>query len=315
MKRWMMKAIMITGLLAIGSAVVIAALPRGTSQGIFYRVSGGKADLFILGSIHIGSDEMYPLSREIASALRLADVFVFECDTQSHQAQVDINALMHYPQGDELANHIDGESDLLVQSLAQKLGYPMSMLSKMKPWGIVSMLATEIASAQMGEKSAKAALALGVEERIQKEVRGRPIVYLETAVEQLGRMDHFSPELLTYLLQAACRTILFPDQMSQADKDTRNWPKWWSEGNAQAFAASYQQGLNEEEQPALAQEYHTSLMTERNKAMARQLRDLLEGDQTAFATVGLMHLVLPGDSILAELEQMGYTVEQMTTQP
>lgn len=47
--------------------------------------------------------------------------------------------------------------------------------------------------------------------------------------------------------------------------------------------------------------------------MAEGLRVLLEQDEgeKIFATVGLLHLVLPEESVLRELEAMGYQVEQV----
>ena len=60
-------------------------------------------------------------------------------------------------------------------------------------------------------------------------------------------------------------------------------------------------------------EYHSALVTNRNRAMADRLCTMLEGDEphSYFVPVGLMHLVLPEDSILTLLRQSGYTVEQL----
>ena len=61
------------------------------------------------------------------------------------------------------------------------------------------------------------------------------------------------------------------------------------------------------------EEYHQALVTGRNRHMAQELVRMLEedGSHSFFVTIGLMHLVLPQDSVLFELEQMGYTVERM----
>ena len=44
------------------------------SAGILYRVTGGKSDLYLLGSIHVGSEDMYPLGQHILDAMEAADV-------------------------------------------------------------------------------------------------------------------------------------------------------------------------------------------------------------------------------------------------
>ena len=47
--------------------------------------------------------------------------------------------------------------------------------------------------------------------------------------------------------------------------------------------------------------------------MAASLAQMLEEEdpRSFFVTIGLMHLVLPEDSVLYELTRMGYTVERM----
>ena len=61
------------------------------------------------------------------------------------------------------------------------------------------------------------------------------------------------------------------------------------------------------------QEYHEGLVSRRNAAMAQRLDALLRSDdkRSYFVTMGLMHLVLPQDSILLRLEALGYTVERV----
>ena len=39
------------------------------SAGILYRVTGGKSELYLLGSIHVGSEDMYPMGQSILDAL------------------------------------------------------------------------------------------------------------------------------------------------------------------------------------------------------------------------------------------------------
>ena len=70
-------------------------------------------------------------------------------------------------------------------------------------------------------------------------------------------------------------------------------------------------GMAAEPDQDLAREYHAALVTERNMRMARQMAQWLEGENTCFVTLGLLHLVLSGDSVLRCLEEMGYTVERI----
>ena len=148
---------------------------------------------------------------------------------------------------------------------------------------------------------------------VRRQGRGKEVHYLETVQEQLGLMENFSAALQEYLLESACKAVLEPESASGTEQDMEYWPSWWREGNAQVFADSYVISLSKETSPELAQEYHQALMTVRNERMAERLKAMLESNEphSYFVTVGLMHLVLPQDSIVKLLQNMGYTVEQI----
>lgn len=306
-KKWMKWSAVCAVLLV---AVCLFALwPREGSQGVFYRISGGKNELYLLGSIHVGSKEMYPFNRSIRDAIGKADVMVFECDAESDQSVDDTMAMMKYPEGESLADSVSAETLEKLDQAALRMGYDAQGLRALKPWAVTSMLSVQNVSSAMDARSAEQSAALGVEKQVMKQSEKKERLYLETIPEQLGRMDAFSPALQEYILADACDAVLNPEP----DDELKQWPEWWVKGDAEAFAASYRKGQAEDEQPLLAEEYHLSLITQRNQQMAERLAALLENDEgkTYFATVGLMHLVLEEDSILSELKAMGYTVEKI----
>jgi uncharacterized protein YbaP (TraB family) len=92
------------------------------SAGILYRVTGGKSDLYLLGSIHVGSEDMYPMGQHILDAMEAADVLAFECDTASAQAQAAYQELMRCPEGDTLESRVSADTYALVRQAAQKRG-------------------------------------------------------------------------------------------------------------------------------------------------------------------------------------------------
>jgi len=297
----------------LAALVIAAAFAAGwklqqESSGIFYRVTGSGKEWYLLGSIHVGSRSMYPMSASIRNAMKEADVLVFECDAESAEAIAATQRMMRYDD-DGLAAHIRPETLRSLEQVSQKTGYDMGMFAQLKPWAVTSLLSMETLSAEMGTKDVHQATKLGVENQVRKQMGNKPVRYLETVESQLGLMDAFSPALQEYLLSAACEAILHPEDA--LDEELKLWPQWWAEGNAQAFADSYLKGMQEEAEPALAQEYHASLITQRNRRMAQELDRLMENNQSGFVTVGLMHLVLPGDSILHELEKMGYEVQKI----
>ena len=293
------------------AAIAAAQLTAERGQGIFYRVSGGKNTMYLLGSIHVGNREMYPMAEAIVDAINKADTLVFECDTTSTEAQAATARMM---QSEVPVQQVISASVYeRLEKAAQKLGYHMASFEKLKPWAITTTLTMAAAAEEMDVSGSKAASALGVENMVRKLLKEQEVLYLETAEQQLGLMEAFSPELQTYLLESACDAVLEPEKRSGTDQDVELWPAWWREGNAQAFADSYLIGLEKERSPELAEEYHQALVVQRNRQMVGKLIEMLESDQKKSYTVvvGLMHLVLPQDSIVTMLRDMGYQVEQM----
>lgn len=298
-------------LLCLAAAAVTPALlcgceRREPAQGICYRISGGKNDMVILGSIHVGSPEMEPFGTHILQSMQEADTFVFECDSGSPETALLAQQMMTDPEGD-LEQRLSPETWQLLEKACQKAGFQPDALRRYKPWAVTSMLATSAAADEMGARSGRHAASLGVEETVEKHVGGKQIMYLESALSQLEVMDSFSSALQEALLAQGCDAVLDPRENTQL----ANWPRWWHSGDARAFADEY---LQDQSLPTgLMNEYHAALVTNRNRAMADRLCAMLESDEphTYFVTVGLMHLVLPEDSILALLRQNGYTVEQL----
>ena len=294
--------------IAITPAVLCSCGQQTPAQGICYRVTGGRNQMVLLGSIHVGGPEMEPYGAHIREAMEAADVFVFECDSGDAEAALLSRQMMLYTEG-ELKQNLSEDSWQLLEAACQKAGLRAENLNRYRPWAVTSMLTTRAAAEQMGARNSRHAASLGVEEIVEKQAEGKQIAYLESAAAQLKLMDDFSPALDEALLRQSCDAVLDPKENTQL----ANWPLWWRDGNAKAFADEYlaDKSLPEE----LLSEYHTALVTIRNRSMAETLQSMLESEEphTYFVTVGLMHLVLPGDSIIAELEKQGYQVEQVFT--
>ncbi|MEF9879483.1 MAG: TraB/GumN family protein [Clostridia bacterium] len=283
------------------------------SQGICYRVTGGKNEMFLLGSIHVGSKEMYPMGETILSALEDADTLVLECDTESEEALAASLEAMRYPQGETLKEQLSAESYQLLEQAMRIAGYPAGTFDAYKPWAVVSTLSVYTTGKEMGVGNAQQAIDFGVEKKLLSLAKkaGKHMDYLETVTEQFDVMDGFSPELQEYMLQTACKAIAGDSAPAANGTGMRDWPEWWRTGNSDAFSQAYLTGLEQDPRADLMQEYHQKLLVKRNQSMAQELQKRLENDEAHryFVSIGLLHLVLPNDSVIHELEKMGYAVE------
>lgn len=297
-------------LLVLAFAAFFFARPISPSTGIAYRITGGKNDMVILGSIHIGSRDMYPLNEEIMQALGNAELLVFECDTQSEEAQRLTSSMIYQPKGQTLESMLTASQWQKLEQVAKKSNYDIQKWNLLKPWAVTSLLSMETLSAEMHTSNLSQAVAYGVESMVRRLANGKGYVWLETVQEQLNMFDEMSPALQIYLLESACDTIL-----NHSSSDTAHWPVWWRNGDAAAFAASYQSGMLAVSQPELVQEYQQVLLTERNARMADRLQELLESEskEDCFVVIGLLHLVLENDSVLTLLQEKGYGIEKIAS--
>ena len=276
-----------------------------SEAGFLYRVSGGKNDMYLFGSIHIGIREMYPFSEKVQNAMDEAQTFVFECDTQGDEQKSLIRDMMYFANGDALEKHVSAETLNYMIRAAQILNYDPDILSRMKVWVVADLFSTDAASFEMGRNGTDAVSELGVEQQVRIAANNRPVLWLETAHEQMEIMNTFSDTLQEYLLRDACLSVLDP---SEASSDAGRWPEWWLRGEEEPFRTAF--GRELENSPSEAEEYYQKLLFSRNKTMADRLETYMEDHGVCFVTVGLLHLVLD-NSILSELMQKGYTVQKI----
>ena len=289
-------------------------IAQGDSQvrGILYRVNGNGSTAYILGSIHIGNQDMYPFGEAIREAMAQADAFVFECDTDSPEALQTTVSLMYYQDGTRLEQMVSPECYDKLRQICQLKGHPLASFDSLRPWAAMSLFSFDAAAGQMGMDNTLEAQKLGVETHV-KAFAGqeeKEIAYLETTQEQLGALDGFSLDLQRHMLEQTLDVILDPSTAKGIDADMASWPAQWRDGDAKAFADSYWKGHREEARQELVEEYHRKLVTERNIRMADRLAAMMEEEpRTYFVTIGLLHVVLPGDSVAEWLGSKGYQVE------
>lgn len=285
------------------------------SHGIAYRVTGGKNDMTVLGSIHVGNEDMYPLSDALQEAIAAADTLIFECDSESAEVMSTMLELMYYPKGETLQDHVSKETYALLKEALKATGYSVSVFNAFRPWAVSSTFALMTTALEMGVDDITKASELGVESQIIQMTKddGKAVGYLETAELQLEMMNDFSPDLQEYMLQTTCEELLSDPEEVAENSEIKYWPSWWRDGDVDSFVQSYLVSMQEDPMPELMEEYHYALVTERNANMAEGIRALLESDEphSYFVTVGLLHLVLPEDSVMYELQKMGYTVEKL----
>ncbi len=310
-KRIWIAAIALVLVAVISVGAVLLTQQREGSKGILYRVTGGEGTAYLLGSIHIGTDAMYPFGDAITDAMASSDTFVFESDTSSSESVGQLTARMSLP-SDVTLRSILGD-DLMDETIEayKKIGVSSGAINTQQPWVVISTLAVYSTANEMGIMDVQKAITLGVDNNVEEYATAhqKQFAYLETIDEFADSMESFSDGLTRYLIEDEINWILRRDSIAEANT-LKQWPDYWHTGDAENFWVSYQQSIESADRE-LYGEYEDKLIAQRNVLMADRLDAMIQNGGTYFVTVGLLHLIYDGNNIPDLLREKGYTVERI----
>ncbi len=282
-------AVFIVGIAACGAL--------STEKTSLWKVSSAKGTVYLLGSIHLLTEDDYPLDARMERAFNEAEVVVFEVDPDSLQSpSIQSYILENAMCGDgETLQSILGDSVWTVASeKSDSLGVDIRLLSSFKPW-FVSLTVTLAELQKKGFDPQR-----GVDMHFAKKARetGKAVSALETVRYQLGLFVSLSDDEQRDLL---LHTLT---QLADIENEFTEILGAWRSGSLDDL----QKTLNEsfEAYP----DVYERLIIQRNFNWVRQIETFLASGKTHLVIVGVGHM--PGDRGLIELlRQEGLTVEQL----
>ncbi|OUS70240.1 hypothetical protein B1748_28810 [Paenibacillus sp. MY03] len=267
------------------------------SRGFMYKVENGENVVYLLGSIHVGNDAMYPLRDEITDAFQEADFLSVEVNGESDEVDYEklLGNLGYYKDGTTLRNHLSTEGYEAVVQLLTDLELETNTLDTLKPW-----FASFVLDSWLQEESEFEA-ELGIDQyfmdqAIKKEI---PILELESAELQYRMFDNFSAELQEGMLMGSVYGFY-----NESDS-VQDLSSMWVDGDIEMLTELAEDSKSNEE-------YYNAVLRDRNVGMAEGIDGYLNNKEasTFFVVVGALHL--PGeDGVVALLEEMGYTVTRI----
>lgn len=278
------------------------------SEGFLWKVSKGENTVYMLGSIHVGNDDLYPLRDEINEAYEAADKLVTEVDITREPTDAEMAAiekLFTYQDGTTLKDHLTPEGYKALMELAGKIGIQgegLKEFQKLQVWFINMMLSSEIDEGDDAEPGS------GIDMHfLEKAIEDKlPTGELESYLVQYEMLAGFSPELQEQLLLETVMQYEYALEGYEVGAGTDYLMYIWAEGDLESLdemAKSMKKG---------APEYYDSLLTKRNVGMTDKIEKYLNDTQTKTYLViaGALHFA-GEDSIIAMLEKRGYTVERL----
>ncbi|WP_043758471.1 TraB/GumN family protein [Aeromonas taiwanensis] len=262
----------------------------------FYRITKGKEQHWLLGSIHAGKPSLYPLPDLVERAWQQSRALVMEVDmTRISQTQwQEMGAITRLVDGKTLKDHLP--EDLYRRTLiaAGQNGLNESMLAPLRPW-FAAITLTQAALERTGFRGD-----LGVDQHFAKRASdgGKPIVGLETLLEQLGYLASVGDNQ-TLMLESTL------DELPELEKGFAAVMTAWQRGDEATLISL----LKEEMAPPKLQAWlEQTLLAKRNRNWIKKWPGL---PNESFIVVGALHLY--GEhGLLALLEQQGWRITPLT---
>ena len=289
------------------SAIAALALTLGTLAGLnaqtgaaksgIWTVQSGPRVMYLAGSVHALSADVYPLSPAFEQAFTASDTLVEEIDL-GQSGLIALGPMLlskaMYQDGRTFDKVVSKEThDLVVKQLK---GLPMAaeLIRPMKPW-MVMLTLTAMQVQQAGLDPA-----LGLDQHFfDRATKARKtVIGLETAESQIDRFDKMPEPLQEQMLRSTL------DELGMQNKEIGSMVAAWRRGDATTIERDLVRAL--QKYPAAYQ----SLIVERNHNWMPQLEQCLTRTTPCMVVVGAAHLVGP-DGLLTLLQRKGYRIEQL----
>ncbi|WP_100656776.1 TraB/GumN family protein [Alteromonas flava] len=277
------------------SSFVIFSVPAYSAS--VWKVTHAGNTVYIGGTVHILSQEDYPLPKEYKAAYQKAQKLVFETDMaaiESLEFQQKTLLEMTYQDGRTFKDTLSEPVSSAVEKHLSARGVPVENLLPFKP-SLLSITLSMLEFQVIGLNSQ------GVDKYFSTLAMGdnKAIGWLESPDQQLeflaGLGRGQEDQLIAYTLAEIETLKASVDELRQQ----------WRAGDMQGLAAS-----NIDEMVAKFPAIYNDLLLARNTQWIPQIKAMLEDQTTEFVLVGVLHLAGP-DSVLKMLEADGYSIERL----
>jgi uncharacterized protein len=199
-----------------------AGAPEGASpkRGFLWEARKAERRVYLLGTIHVGRAEFFPMNADYLARMQEADVIAVEADvSEASRVAPVVQKWAYYPSG---APGLDTRVPALrsrLEELAKRDGLSADIFWRMKPWMVANTLVV-LEATRLGFSPAYATEAFLFEFARKS---GKPIVEIESIEEQLRLFDAATEAMQFAYLQQAVESI---DDGSNQEEVTRLVAAW-----------------------------------------------------------------------------------------
>ncbi len=245
-----------------------------------WQATSETATITLVGSVHVGRAEFFPLADPIEEAFASAPVLAVEVDMTDPAVLQASGVLMMQkgmlPDRQTLQSRLAPEVYEKLVAYAEEIGMSLGMYERFKP-GIVAVVLTMAGYKRQGYDPE-----LGIDKHFLDAAKaaGKEVRSLETVEDQLDIFlsidDNLDDLMITELL----------DQMDDLEEVMNEMIGYWQTGDADGMDRFLQSQMGESpEMEAL----YRKLLDDRNVGMVETINTWLEGDTDVFVAVGAGH--------------------------
>lgn len=275
---------------------------KGSATPLLYKVTDKDGNVaWLLGAIHIGKEEFYPLPDYVMDAYESSNALAIECDRKDFEKVFDY---MQYTDGSIIKDHIDN----LLYDAAVQILEEHNVREQVSDSYIPAAWAVHIdkcAYKKMGYE-----LQYGVDSYFENLAEEENKKLLEVEGDEIhGKsMAKLSAKAQEMMLMSSVSGYYSTESVLKSNNKSMDT---WARGDeAEIIEDTYSQTVADvpQEQKALFEEYYQVIRYDRNDHMTEYVKKAMADEKEVFVCVGIAHIV--GDtSMVDQLRQQGYTVE------
>lgn len=280
---------------------VFSSHAASRSSPAFWEVSKGDAVVYLMGSMHFGRDDFYPLPPVIEEAFGKSSRLVVEVNLLGLQTDASQIIFKHagLPPGSSLKDVISADTYDALKEQAEGNQVPISAFQRFQPWYVTLMLV----EAEIRKTTLQQQLGVDIYFLRRAVSQKKPIAELETFDSQLGLFSQFSFEDQERFLRQTLADLRNSQSylLSMADA--------WVIGDVDTLAQTLIDPFREQADTKLLFE---RMFTQRNQKMAVAVESYLKDKEKTFLVVGVGHMV-GSEGIVALLRSKGFRVQRVDT--
>lgn len=271
--------------------------PLAGGEMMFWKVSDDDSSVYLLGSMHFGKADFYPMPEVIENAYASSDLLGVEIDILNMDAEVyqaSIMQNMSYTDGTNLLDHISPETTELLTAYLKDKGMSIDNFKSLKP-GIITVTISGM-EAQMAGLVAE----YGIDNHflIKASKDEKTIVEFESIESQIDLLfgdEEIAEGLLYSTLKESKDFKVMLDSLATI----------WQSGDAIAMNKILTSAETEEEA-----RYIENLFGDRDVKMTEKIEEMLAENQNGFVILGAGHYVNEDGIINRLADTKKYEIEK-----